>query len=159
MPPVSCPDIYFPSTFPTRTPAPAFSFPTCPQKFKKRPYNLNMTATRWLFFILSIAAGIGLGLYYGWVLSPVEYVDTAPASLRADFRADYVLMVAETYQKNQDIEEAARRLATLGSEAPEKIATNALVFAHQYTFHPDDITLLQNLVIALQAWKPDGNRP
>ena len=118
-----------------------------------------MTATRWLLLIFSIATGIGLGLYYGWMANPVEYVDTAPASLRADFRADYTLMVAETFDKDQNMEQAAQRLAAIGSLPPQKTAMDALVFAHQYKFHPDDIALLQNLIIALQAWSPAGGQP
>lgn len=113
-----------------------------------------MTAKRWLLFILSIIVGIGLGMYYGRVISPVEFVDTVPSTLRADYRADYTLMVAETFFSEQDAEAAARRLALLGSEPPAMIASAALDFARQNGYAPTDIQLLQDLTLALQVWQP-----
>lgn len=113
-----------------------------------------MTAKRWLLFILSILVGAGLGLYYGRVISPVEYIDTIPSTLRADYKADYTLMVAETFYSEQDTEAAARHLALLGSESPALIASTALEFARQNGYAPADIQLLQDLTLALQAWQP-----
>lgn len=118
-----------------------------------------MSPQRWLLFALSIVIGIGLGLYYGWEVSPVQYVDTTPSTLRADFRTDYALMVAETFQSEQNIENAARRLATLGSQPPAQIATAALNYAQQAGYTPADISLLQNLNIALQVWQPGAIAP
>src|SRR3712207_4944289 len=37
-------------------------------------------------WLLWIAVGAGLGLYVGWVVAPVEYVDTAPSSLQAVYK-------------------------------------------------------------------------
>jgi len=113
-----------------------------------------MTAKRWLLFLLSILVGAGLGLYYGWVISPVEYVDTVPSTLRADYKADYTLMVAETFHSEQDVKSAARRLALLGSEPSAQIASAALEFARQNGYAPADIQLLQDLTLALQVWQP-----
>ena len=113
-----------------------------------------MTAKRWLLFILSILVGIGLGLYYGWVISPVEYIDTVPSTLRADYRADYTLMVAETFHSEQDAAAAARRLALLGSQPPASLVTEALAFARQNGYAPTDLQLLQELAVALQVWQP-----
>jgi hypothetical protein len=115
-----------------------------------------MSPLRWLFFIVSLAIGVGLGLYYGRVISPIQYVDTSPATLRADFRADYTLMVAETFQSEQNLENAARRLAILGSQPPIKFVSEALSFAQQNKYDPADIALLQNLSAALQVWQPDA---
>lgn len=109
---------------------------------------------RWLFFLLAIAAGIGLGLLYGWVVNPVKYIDTSPDTLRADYRADYVLMVAEIYHGERDLALAARRLAILGSEHPAKIAAAALDFALQHGYAPQDVALLQELAWALLTWQP-----
>lgn len=113
-----------------------------------------MIAKRWFLFILSILAGAGLGLYYGWVISPVEYVDTLPSSLRADYKADYVLMVAEVFESEQDVEAAARRLALLGSEPPAAIVSAALEFARQNGYAPADLQRLQDLALGLQMWQP-----
>jgi len=120
-----------------------------------------MSAQRWLLFALSIAVGLGIGLFYGWVVSPVQYVDTLPVTLRADFKADYTLMVAETFQSDQDVEQAARRLANLGSQPPAQIVSDALAFAQKNHYADADIGLLQNLAVALQVWQPStgSNQP
>jgi hypothetical protein len=113
-----------------------------------------MSAQRWFLFALSIVIGVALGLLYGWVISPVQYVDTTPSTLRADFKADYTLMVAETFESNQNQEQAARSLASLGSQPPAQIASEALTFAQKNHFAAADIGLLQNLAVALQVWQP-----
>jgi hypothetical protein len=108
---------------------------------------------RWFLFLVMIAIGAAGGLYYGWVVDPVEYVDTSPDSLRIDFKTDYVLMVAEAYQVEGDLTMAVRRLAALGEATPEESVAQAISFAA--TINPpypqDDLALLQGLAIALQA--------
>jgi len=37
---------------------------------------------RWIRFFLAIAVGIAGGLFYGWWVNPVEYVNTSPDTLR-----------------------------------------------------------------------------
>jgi hypothetical protein len=110
--------------------------------------------SRWITTLLALIVGIALGLVYGWVIDPVKYVDTTPNTLRADYRADYVLSVAEAYQAEQNPESAARRLAILGSEEPGEIAKAALQTARQYGFAESDIVLIQKLTTAMQAWQP-----
>ncbi|GAB4502069.1 MAG: hypothetical protein Fur0035_16150 [Anaerolineales bacterium] len=118
-----------------------------------------MSPQRWFFFLLAILAGIGLGLLYGWKINPVQYVDTAPNTLRPDFRADYVLMIAETYQLEQNPQSAARRLALLGAQPPAEIASAALQFARANNYDERDLQLLQNLTLALQVFAPAGSAP
>ena len=110
-----------------------------------------MTTNRWLFIILALAAGIGIGLMYGWVIDPVDFFDLTPDTLRADYRADYVLMTAEAYHAEQDPGLAARRLAIFG-QAPSAIAIEGLNYARANGFSDSDVALMQELVTALQAW-------
>ncbi len=117
-----------------------------------------MSAQRWFIFTLSAVIGLGLGLLYGWVISPVQYVDTTPSTLRADFKADYTLMVAETFASDQNIEQAARRMANLGSQPPAQIVAEALTFAQDHQYAAADLGLLQNLSAALQVWQPPANQ-
>jgi hypothetical protein len=109
---------------------------------------------RWLFSIIAIAIGIGLGLLYGWVISPVQFVDTTPASMRADYRADYVLMVAEAYDVDENTDLAIRRLAIFGSNSPADIAAQALQTGQAIGYSAEDISTLQELMRALQAYQP-----
>ena len=74
-------------------------------------YNLPMSSSNIFKIIIALIVGIALGLIYGWVIEPVEYTDVTPNILREDYRADYVLMVAEAHQNEQDPETAARLAA------------------------------------------------
>lgn len=107
--------------------------------------------SRWIGFLLAIAVGIGLGLLYGWVINPVEYTDTAPNTLRIDYKTDYVLMVAEAYQTENDLPLALRRLALLGAEPPQQMVQQALLFARQAGYLEADLVKMENLLTALQA--------
>jgi hypothetical protein len=113
-----------------------------------------MTSTRslWIFSLLALILGIGIGIAYGWYLDPVEYFDLPPDTLRADYKADYVLMTAEAYRAEQDPGLAARRLAVFGTKSPSAIAADGLTYARANGFADSDITLIQELVTALQAW-------
>ena len=108
---------------------------------------------RWLPFLIALITGLSISLYYGWMINPVEYVDTAPGSLKSDFRTDYVLMAAETYQAKQDPALAARQLALLGSRPPAEISAEALAYAQSVGYDQGDLQLLQNLVLAMQTWQ------
>ena len=111
-----------------------------------------MKTFRWIFIIIALLAGIGAGLAYGWIVDPVEYFNLTPDTLRADYKTDYVLMIAEAYRVEQDPGTAARRLAIFGAQSPSAIASDALEYAHTNGFPDSDIALLQELVTAMQAW-------
>ena len=107
---------------------------------------------RLLKIILALAIGIALGLIYGWVIDPVEFFDLTPDTLRADYKSDYVLMVAEDYSVEQDPGLAASRLANFGTQSPSAIAASGLAFARANEYPDSDIALMQDLVTAMQAW-------
>jgi hypothetical protein len=111
-----------------------------------------MNTTRWVFIILALLMGIGTGIAYGWYFDPVDYFDLPPDTLRADYKADYVLMAAEAYHLEQDPGLAARRLAIFGTKSPSTIAADGLAYARANSFSDAEIALIQELVTALQAW-------
>ncbi len=111
-----------------------------------------MKANRWLFILLALGLGIAAGLAYGWIIDPVKFYDLTPDTLRADYKADYVLMTAEAYRHEQDPGLAARRLAIFGSQSPVSIATSGLEYAQANGFSDSDIALMKDLVTAMQAW-------
>lgn len=98
-------------------------------------------------------------MYYGWVLNPVEYVDTAPDSLRIDYKTDFVLMVAEAYQTDKDLSLAVRRLGMLGDHPPMDLVVEALMFAVDNDYAQADLTLMQRLADDLQTWNPSLEIP
>lgn len=99
-------------------------------------------------------AGIGFGLLYGWGIRPVEYYDTSPDSLRADYRTDYVLMVAEAYQGDADLGRAQQRLAALGPTRPLDRVTEALEYAAEHGFPRPDLERLAALSELLREISP-----
>jgi hypothetical protein len=86
---------------------------------------------------------------YGWVIDPVDFVDTTPNTLRADYQADYVLMVAEIYGADQDAESAVIRLTFLGHPSPVDSVENAMIFAVDAGYAAEDLRLLRDLADAL----------
>ncbi len=118
-----------------------------------------MSSSNWIKIIIAIGSGVIIGLIYGWTIDPIEYTDVTPNILRADYRADYVLMVAEAYQTEQDRDTAARRLAILSSEPPARIVSTTLDYARIHNFTHTEITLLQGLLSAMQTYQPQGTNP
>jgi hypothetical protein len=123
-------------------------------------FRLESNMQRWLSTIIIAVIGLVLGLVYGLIIDPVEIVDTTPDTLRADFRADYILMAAEAYQVEGDPALAARRLGVLSSQAPGDVAAEGVELARQFGFADTDTELIQKLSTALQAWQPvSGSSP
>src|SRR5512132_3000101 len=111
-----------------------------------------MKSNRWLFILIALIAGIGMGLAYGWIIDPVDFFDLTPDTLSAAYKTDDVLMTAEAYRMEQDPALAARRLAIFGSQSPSTIAKNGLDYARANGYADSDIVLIQELVTAMQAW-------
>ena len=68
------------------------------------------------YLLTGLVIGVILGLVYAWVIQPVKYVDTPPASLRQDFKDRYRALIAAAYAANGDLLRAQARLALLRDE-------------------------------------------
>ena len=66
-----------------------------------------------LHIVLALLAGLGLGVVYSWLISPVTYVDASPAILRADFKDQYRIVIAAAYSSSHDLARARARLQLL----------------------------------------------
>jgi hypothetical protein len=106
---------------------------------------------RWFSFLIAIFIGLGIGLGYGWFINPVHSEGQSPDTLRIDYKADYVLMVAEAFLNEQDIEQAARRLAVLGDSPPAEQIQQAYQFAQKAGYNETDLERMQSLYRAMQA--------
>jgi len=105
--------------------------------------------------LIGVFIGMLLGLLFGWVIRPVEYVDTAPEALREDFRSDYVLMVAEAYIVDRDLELARYKLASLGSHPPLNYVIDAIDFGVENGFNKIDLQTLNLLAVDLRSIPPE----
>ena len=66
------------------------------------------------YLLTGVVLGIILGILFAWVISPVEYVDTAPESLTNEFKDQYRVLIASAYVANGDLVRAKARLGLLG---------------------------------------------
>ncbi len=78
----------------------------------------GMSRTTLFILVAALVVGLGLGLYIGWVASPVQYVDTAPNTLQRAFKDDYILMIATAYAGDGDVSAARAQLDSLGLGNP-----------------------------------------
>lgn len=100
---------------------------------------------------LGILIGIAAGLLYGWALHPVELVDTTPDSLQENYRMDYVLMVADAYSLDEDLQGALVRLAALGPQAPDEMVITAINYGIDNDYNQADLESLNTLIIQLRS--------
>lgn len=74
-------------------------------------------------WLAGLVAGIGLGVLYAWVISPVRYVNTSPNTLRSDFKDEYRSLIAASYASDHNLERAKSRLSLLGDPDPIQALT------------------------------------
>jgi len=63
--------------------------------------------------------GLVLGLVWGYVIDPVDFVDATPSYLRADLQEDYLRMAIDSYRVNQNPNLAVERWKSLGTGAQQ----------------------------------------
>ncbi len=63
--------------------------------------------------------GLGLGLFWGYIVDPVDFVDATPSYLRADLQEDYLRMAIDSYRVNPDPNLAVERWKGLGTGAQQ----------------------------------------
>jgi len=78
------------------------------------------------YLLTGLVLGLAFGLVYAWVIAPVQYVDTTPASLRADFKEQYRALIAVAYLSNGELDRAKARLKLLNDIDPgQQLAVQA----------------------------------
>jgi hypothetical protein len=111
---------------------------------------------RYTPLFVGLLIGVALGLLYGWVIQPNEPGETSPHSLQDPYRADIVLMVAEIFAAEDDVELARQRMTALGLESYVNDIANALNYAKAHDFSDQDIDLLSNLAIHFDVSTPQS---
>ena len=69
-------------------------------------------------FIGGVILGLGIAFLIGWVLFPIVRYDESPASMRRDYRDEYIRLTALTYQTDGDLRLAENRLRGLDAVSP-----------------------------------------
>lgn len=68
--------------------------------------------------LLALLIGVGLGLVYSWMISPLQVVDAEPIALRADFKDQYRSAIAAAYAATGNLTRAQARLSLLKDNDP-----------------------------------------
>ena len=98
-----------------------------------------------------LAIGLALGLLIAWVISPVQYTDTSPSSMRTEFKDQYRVAIAMAFNATGNLERAQARLSLVGDQE----ILQALISQAERMFatgnQPDDAYEISGLVNALSA--------
>lgn len=104
--------------------------------------------------LLGLIIGGLIGLYFGWVQFPVEYVDSPMEDLEPRAKDDYTVMIAASYQYDKDGLGAVERLRLLGVDnVPEYVQSTTERFITN-SRDLNDIRLLVNLSNGLGRMTP-----
>ncbi|PKN97673.1 MAG: hypothetical protein CVU42_15395 [Chloroflexi bacterium HGW-Chloroflexi-4] len=110
-----------------------------------------MQNKRQIGFMIAILIGLAAGLVIGWLLIKTPIRNASLSSLRGDYQADYVLMVAEKFAVDQDILTATALLRDIASSDPAASIKNALILGQQLGYSPRELQLITLLETAVGA--------
>lgn len=77
--------------------------------------------------IIGLVVGLALGIFYAWVIDPVEYVGAGPADMRPEEQERFLRMAIEAFGNNRDAQKARNRFEALGEDADailQQLASN-----------------------------------
>lgn len=93
------------------------------REHRRRTYEEGAPKKGNWYLFTGVVIGILLGLIISWVVAPVKYVDTVPASLRADFKDEFRSQIASAYYASNNLARAQARLGLLGDPDPIQALT------------------------------------
>ncbi len=105
----------------------------------------------WIALLIGLVVGIAGGLYYGWYLNPVDWVNIGPDKLNAEDQQEYILLVAEAYLQEQEIARASARLAALDTRDIAELVSIQADEALLRGDDPSEVRALTTLAEALGA--------
>ena len=110
-----------------------------------------MQNKRQIGFVIAILVGLFAGLVIGWLVNPLPVRNTNLDTLRGDYQADYVLMVAEKFSTDQDALTAAALLSQIAPSDPAESIKQALILGQQLGYSERELQLIALLQNALGA--------
>ena len=104
-----------------------------------------------LLAIVGLASGTALGLWYGWMVDPVEWTDTDMAHLHPSYRDEFILMVGNAYALDGDLGMARARIALLALPDPANAVADLAEQHIAKSVPPPQIRVLAQLASAMGA--------
>ena len=107
-------------------------------------FRTSVTMIRLLLSLfVGLVIGALLGLYFGWVQFPVEFVNSPMSQLAPNYRDSYTVMIANGFQADEDALGAVERLRVLDIDnVPEYVFQQA----ERYISNSRDIEDIQALI-------------
>lgn len=109
--------------------------------------------THWIVLI-GLALGLALGLYYAWVINPVQYYDSVPNQMVPRYRSRWIQMTAFAYGHTGDIERTRLRLHRLPDGEIRQGLTDALETAVETGVPPSTLGKMASLAKRYDAQSP-----
>lgn len=111
-----------------------------------------MMVKRFVGFLLGVALGVGLAVLIGWTLFPLNRQEVTPASMRGDYRAEYLRLTALAFQADGDLALAEARLRALDTDP---FTAPVVTLAESWIAEGRSEELVSPLVNLAQAFEAD----
>ena len=116
-----------------------------------------------LYLITGLIIGLLLGIFYGWVINPTRYVDISPQSLLTDQKKQYMLLISQSYQANEDIGRSYARIKQMMDPVDMDQLRTMLLSMEMDTNYRDQFEVMRNFIndldIYTQAMRTSGQTP
>ncbi|NJN54749.1 MAG: hypothetical protein HC804_08350 [Anaerolineae bacterium] len=118
---------------------------------EKRPFWQRISTAGWL--LLALVVGLGVGLYYAWVVEPIVYVNASPSRLSEEYKAEYIFLVSQSYAADGNWARAQQRLDAL--EDPDlSVTVNTLLESYVRNLAAPDA--IRHLAVLAQQLGAEG---
>jgi len=111
---------------------------------------MNERRGPWYLFT-GVVIGVVIGLLIAYVISPVEYIDTAPSSLRSDAKENLRGLIALAYKADGDLARARSRLALLQDANPMQVLADQAQRMLAKNTAPDEARALAQMAADMQS--------
>jgi hypothetical protein len=81
----------------------------------------SLIERKWVLPLIALILGLAIGVFFAWIIAPVEWVDGIPEQLRGDLRQDYLRMIIDSYSVNNNADLAVSRYEHLGKYAEDAL--------------------------------------
>ncbi len=111
------------------------------------------------YLLTGLALGFVIGVAYAWLVRPVQYTNTAPNTLRNDFKDQYRTLIASAYAYNGDLVRAQARLKLLQDDDVARNLAEQAQRALAEGDSPGEARALGLLAVALGQAPPSAPAP